>query len=92
MSSSGRLPLLGDEQRDAGVDRDPLGVRAVADDDHVAGLEAERERLGGHREHPHAPADLRVPSPTSCSPSSTAAIAPIAVGASSRDASRDSRT
>ena len=31
-------------------------------------------------------------SPTSCSPSSTSAIAPTAVGASSRDASRDSRT
>ena len=31
-------------------------------------------------------------SPTSCSPWSTPAIAPTAVGASSRDASRDSRT
>ena len=60
MSSSGRRAVAGDEQRDAGLDRDPLGVGAVADHDDVAGLEAERERLGRHREHPHAAADLVV--------------------------------
>ena len=46
--------VAGHEQRDAEVDRDPLRVRAVADDDHVAGLEAERQRVDVHRQHPDA--------------------------------------
>ena len=48
------------EQPDADLDRDALRLWPVADDDHVAHLEAERERAARHREHPHAARHLRV--------------------------------
>ncbi len=49
-----------DEEADADLERDPLCVGPVADDDHVAGLEAHRQRARGHREHPDAAADERL--------------------------------
>ena len=56
----GRGAVAEHEQRDADVDRDPLRVGPVADHDHVARLEPERQRRGSHREHPHAAAHLVV--------------------------------
>ena len=91
---SARVPLVITSSADAELDRDPLRVGPVADHDHVARLEA----ASAATRWP-SPAPRRGPSPrcslaaTSCSPSSTPTIAPIAVGASpGRDASRDSRT
>ena len=62
-SSDGARAVARHEQRDAEVDRAPLGVVAVADDDDVALADLVGQRPDVHRQHPDPAVELAVARP-----------------------------